>query len=450
VSYDVIVIGGGASGEAAASLGAELGGKVALVERDLVGGECGFWACLPSKSLLDSAGRRALGSEYSWERASDRRDWMISREKIDYPSDASHVKPLADAGVEIVRGEAKVTGKGKLEVRSKGERPKSLEGHSLIISTGSEPFVPPIDGLNDAGFWTSRDATSTRDLPSAVVILGGGPIGVEMAQVYVRFGCRVIVVEHNDRILPRDHPRSSEALASRLKEEGVEMRLGVRAERVERTASGRVIHLSDGSKVEGSEVIVAVGRRPRDLRALGTHEAGIPLDDRGLADPDERMRVGDGVYVSGDAAGGLQFTHVADYEGRVAVRNALGVDYTADLNSVPRTTFTDPETAAVGSTVEEAGEKGTDAFEVTQDFATTARGYTIEGSIGHITAVIDRERGVLAGVFAACPGASELIHESVLALKQGIPVSVLADTIHAFPTGARVFGNLMSDALKQL
>jgi dihydrolipoamide dehydrogenase len=162
------------------------------------------------------------------------------------------------------------------------------------------------------------------------------------------------------------------------------------------------------------------------------------------------MRVGDGVYVSGDAAGGLQFTHVADYEGRVAVRNALGVDYTADLKNVLRTTFTDPETAAVGSTVEEAKEKGTDAFEVTQDFATTARGYTIEGSTGHITAVIDRERGVLAGVFAACPGASELIHESVLALKQGIPVSVLADTIHAFPTGARVFGNLMSDALKQL
>lgn len=450
MTYDVIVIGGGASGEAAASLGAELGGKVALVERDLVGGECGFWACMPSKSLLDSASRRALGAEYSWNRASERRDWMISREEIDYPSDATHVKPLVDAGVELVRGEARVTGNGKLEVRLNGEKSKSLESRNLIISTGSEPFIPPLEGLNEAGFWTSRQATSTRKLPSSVVILGGGPIGVELAQVYVRFDCKVVLVEHNPRILPRDHPRSSEALAVRLQEEGVEIKVGAKAERVERGGAGRVVHLSDGSRVEGAELIVAVGRKARDLRELGVDEAGVQLDDRGLPSPDARMKVSNGVYVSGDAAGGLQFTHIADYEGRVAVRNALGVDYEADLTAVPRTTFTDPETAAVGSTIEEAHEKGIDAFEITQDFATTARGYTIEGSNGHITAVVDREKGLLAGVFAACPGASELIHEAVLALKHRIPVSALADTIHAFPTGARVFGNLMSDALKQL
>lgn len=450
MSHDVIVIGGGASGEAASSLGAELGGKVVLVERDLVGGECGFWACMPSKSLLDSASRRALGADYSWNRASARRDWMISREELDYPSDASHVKPLADAGVEILRGTAQITGRGKVEVRSNGQVPKSLEAKSLIVCTGSEPSVPAMEGLKEAGFWTSRDATSTRELPSSVVILGGGPVGVELAQVYARFDCTVILVEHNPRILPRDHPRSSETLAQRLIEEGVEIKLGVSAERVLRGGTGRVVELSDGSAVEGAELIVAVGRRPRDLRKMGIAEAGVELDDHGLASPDERMSAGNGVFVAGDAAGGPQFTHVADYEGRVAVRNALGVDYRSDLSNVPRTTFTDPETAAIGSTVEEVREKGIDAFEVTQDFATTARGYTIEGSGGHVTAVVDREKGLLAGAFAGCPGACEIINEAVLALKQSIPISVLADTIHAFPTGARVFGNLMSEALKQL
>ena len=446
MSYNLIVIGGGASGEAASSLGAELGGKVVLVEQDLVGGECGFWACIPSKSLLDSAGRRAIGAEYSWERASARRDWNISRENIDYPSDASHVKPLADAGVEIVRGVARVIGMGKVEVRFNGGGPKVLEGRNLIICTGSKPSIPPLEGLEEAGYWTSRQATSTRDLPSSLVILGGGPIGVEMAQVFARFGTKVIVVEHNDRLLARDHPRSSEVLAARLTEEGVDMRLGVRAEKVERGGAGRRVTLSDGSTVEGAEMIVAVGRRARDLTEMGVEEAGVKLDDRGLAAPDDRMMIGDGVFVAGDAAGGLQFTHIADYEGRVAARNAMGVDYHADLTAVPRTTFTDPETSAVGLTVEEAQEQGIDAFEVTQDFATTARGYTIEGSVGHVTAVVDRERKILVGAFAAGPGASEIIHEAVLALKLKIPIEALADTIHAFPTAARVFANLLADA----
>jgi pyruvate/2-oxoglutarate dehydrogenase complex dihydrolipoamide dehydrogenase (E3) component len=457
MDYDVIVIGAGAGGEAAGSLSAQLGGRVAVVERDLIGGLCGFWACMPSKTLLDSAARHHLDGRYPWPWASDRRDWMISREGIDYPDDTGHVRSLESAGAEVIRGGARITGPGRIEVRGSEGGPRTLETKNLVLCTGSVPVVPALDGLAETGYWTSNDGTSLRELPSSMVVMGGGAVGTELAQVYGRFGVKTTLVQGTDRILPRDHPRSAELLTAQLREEGVDIRTGVTATSVKAGGAGRVVSLSDGSTVEAAEVMVAVGRRPSDLRAVGVEEAGVTLDEKGTARPDERMRVADGVYVAGDAAGGPQFTHVADYEGRIAARAALGQDVRADLSAVPRTTFTDPETSAVGITIQEAWERGLDAFEVTTDFATTARGFTIEphrdgdgpvkeGYPGHITAVIDRERRLMVGAFAACPGASEMIHEAVLAIKQSIPVSVLADTIHAFPTASRVFGNLMADA----
>ncbi len=400
MDYDLVVIGSGAGGEGAAYMGAERGGRVAIVERDLVGGLCSFWACMPTKTLLDSARRRYEGASYPWERASARRDWMISREEIDYPDDSGHVSGLEGAGVEVIRGEARITGPSRLEVSANGAGTRSLETRNVIIAAGSTPFIPPIEGLQEAGYWTSNDASSTRELPSSLVA-------------------------------------------------------------VRRGGAGRVVELDDGSTVDAAEVLVSVGRRAADLRAMGVEEAGGKLTERGTADHDERMSIGDGLFVAGDAAGGLQFTHVADYEGRVAGAAAFGRDVRADLANVPKTTFTEPETGAVGLTVEEAQERGINVFEVTQDFATTARGYSIEppwpsdaaireGSPGHVTAVVDRERKVLVGAFAACPGASELIHEGVVAIKARIPIPVLADAIHSFPTAARVFGNLMLEAEKQL
>jgi pyruvate/2-oxoglutarate dehydrogenase complex dihydrolipoamide dehydrogenase (E3) component len=457
VSYDVVVIGAGAGGEAAGSLSAKLGRKVAVVERDLVGGLCSFWACMPSKTLLDAAARRAAGADYPWERASARRDWMISREGTHYPDDGGHVRGLESEGAEVIRGTARVVGSGTVEVRRDGENPRTLEAAAFILAVGSTPVIPSIDGLEESGYWTSNDATSLREFPSSLVILGGGVVGIELAQVYARFGARVTVVQGSDRILPRDHPRSSEVVGGQLREEGVEIRTNVTAKAVERGGPGRRVTLSDGAVVEGAELLVAVGRRGADLRALGCEDAGVALDDRGRATPDERMRIGQGVFVAGDCAGGAQFTHVADYEGRIAARAAADQEVRADLATIPSATFTDPETATVGMTVQAARERGLDAFEVTVDFATTARGFTIEprrrssgaireGSPGHITAVVDRERRTLVGAFAACPGAGELIHEPTLAIKHGVPVDVLADTIHAFPTGARAFGNLMAEA----
>ncbi|HEX2032324.1 MAG TPA: NAD(P)/FAD-dependent oxidoreductase [Actinomycetota bacterium] len=450
MDYDVVVIGAGAAGEAAGSLGGHLGARVAVVERDLVGGLCAFWACMPSKTLLDGAGRRHLGADYAWPRASDRRDWMISREGLDYPDDSGHIRALHDAGAEVVKGSARIVEAGRVEVRSDGGPPRTLEARSLVLSVGSQAVIPSIDGLEQAGYWTSNDGTALRELPSSILVLGGGAVGVELAQVYARFGVKTTLVQGGDRLLPRDHPRNGEVLQIQLEEEGVDVRTGVQAKSVRAGGPGRVVGLSDGSSVEAAQLLVAVGRRPSDLAALGAAEAGVELNDRGAATPDAQMRVGHGVFVAGDCAGGMQFTHVADYTGRIAVRAALGHQVRADLRSVPRTTFTDPETSAVGLTVEEAWYQGLDAFEVSQDFATTARGYTIEGSRGHITAVIDRERRTLVGAFAACPGASEMIHEAVLAIKRAIPVPVLADTIHAFPTAARVFGNVMAEATRQL
>jgi pyruvate/2-oxoglutarate dehydrogenase complex dihydrolipoamide dehydrogenase (E3) component len=406
---------------------------------------------MPSKTLLDAARRRACGADYPWERASARRDWMISREGTEYPSDAGHVRAFEAEGIEFVRGTGRLVAPGRVEVAVDGGKPVSIEARSVILSAGSAPFIPPIEGLDGAGFWTSRDATSTRELPSSLIVMGGGPIGVEMAQVFARFGSKVTVVEGNDRLLPRDHPQSSKAVADQIAEEGIDIRTGVTATAVDAGGPGRVVGLSDGTKVESAQVLVAVGRRPADLRALGAQEAGATLDERGAATPDERLAIGDGVYVAGDAAGGLQFTHLADYEGRMTATSAIGGGGgVVDLTAVPRVTFTDPEVGAVGSTIEEARERGIDAFELTQDYAKTSRGQTIEGSHGHVSIVVDRGRRTLAGAFAACPGAGEFIHEAVLAMRARIPVDVLADTIGGFPTSARVLNNLFVEAADQL
>jgi pyruvate/2-oxoglutarate dehydrogenase complex dihydrolipoamide dehydrogenase (E3) component len=447
---DVVIIGGGAAGEAAGFLTPELGGRAAVVERDLLGGQCPFWACMPSKTLLASAAVRACDATYPWQRASDRRDWMISREGTDYPDDSGHERALEDAGTRVFRGEARIVAPGTVEVRGGDGVPTLLRTRSIIVAAGSTAFIPPIDGIDTTPHWTSADATSTPDLPSSLVILGGGVVGVELAQVFLRFGVAVTMVEGGERILAREHPLTSKHIADQLLEEGLVLRTGVSAAAVATGGAGRVVTLSDGTSVEGAELLVAVGRRAADLRTLGVQDAGVTLNDKGAADPDEQLRIGEGVFVAGDAAGGLQFTHVADYEGRVTARAALGSERVADLHTVPKATFTDPEAASVGMLVEEAQAAGIDAFEVSQDFASSGRGQTIEGSRGHLTAVVDRERGVLVGAFAVCPGAGELIHEATLAMKLNAPLSVLNDTIHAFPTAARVMSGVFLAAEKQL
>ncbi len=315
---------------------------------------------------------------------------------------------------------------------------------------GSVSTVPALDGLDEIRPWTNREATSTRELPASLLILGAGPTGVEMAQVFARYGVPTTLVASQPRIAPRGHPRNSAFLEATLRRDGVDIRTGVRATRVRAwaAASGaHVVDLSDGTAVEGHEVMLAVGRT-LPLAGLGLETLGLDVAGRAPAvGPD--LRIAEGVFVAGDPAGPEMHTHVAHYQGELAVRIALGDDVRPDYAAIPSAVYTDPEVAGVGMSLESARAAGRLAFEEVADLATSAKGYVAEAS-GHVTIVVDRPTRTLLGAFIAGPAASEVIHEAVLAIKTKVTLDVLADTIHAFPTTARVMGGLFAQAVRTL
>jgi len=452
--YDIAIIGAGAAGEAAAQYAGSRGARVAIVERDLFGGGCPFWQCMPSKALLHAAAVHHAGGDFPWKRASDFRDWMISREKIDYPDDSGHVKALEAAGATAIRGLARFTGPGALEITpggpGAGGAPIAIEAGNVIVAVGSHSKIPPLPGLDEIEFWTNKMGTGTRALPDGLVVLGGGPSGVELSQVYARFGVPVTIVHPRDRIHDREHPRSSGFLARGLERDGVVVRLGLRAVGVRAHAgtNGRhVVDLSDGSTAEGEAIMLTIGREV-PLEDLNLGAIGVEASE-GRVKSDDHLRIAPNVYVAGDIAGPELHTHTGHYQGEMAAMLALGDDVTPDLHAIPRATYTDPETASVGLLVDQAREKGIDAVEFTQDLATSARGEVIEAQ-GHVTIVVDRANRTLVGAFMAGPAVSETIHEAVLAVKTGISIDVLADTIHAFPTTARVLGTAFIEAARSL
>lgn len=448
---DFIVIGAGAGGEAAAQEARRLGASVAVVERELVGGSCPFWACMPSKALLHAAGIHALGGDYSWRKASNFRDWMISREKGRTPDDGSHVGRLEMAGAEVVRGTAQITGPGKVLVNpTRGKGSRKLRARNLIVAVGTHSTVPDLPGLDAIKPWTNREATSTRKLPKSLLVMGGGPTGVELAQVFARYGVSVTIVHPQDRVNHRDHPSNSAVLERALQKDGVKLRLRVLAERIlpaSDPAKAHQIVLSDGSRASGHEVLLAIGRTA-PLEGLGLEKIGVELHE-GRVKPDDHLRIAEDTFVVGDPAGPEMHTHLAHYQGEIAVQIALGAPVKPDFSAIPRATYTDPETAGVGLTLDEARERGHDAFEETTDLAQSAKGNVTE-SFGHATVVVDRVERRLLGAFLAGPGASEAIHEAVLAVKTKVPIEVLADTIHAFPTTARVMGSVFVAAARRL
>jgi dihydrolipoamide dehydrogenase len=450
--YDLVIVGAGAAGESAAFEARRLGASVAIIERDLFGGGCPFWQCMPSKALLHAAAVHHAGGDFAWTKASAFRDWMINREDRDYPDDTSHERALRKAGAVPIRGAARFRSGDplRLEVQRDGEAPLELEGGAVILAVGSHSRLPSLPGLEEAGYWTNRQGTSLRDLPDGVVVLGGGPSGVELAQVYARYGVPVTLVHPRDRVHDREHPLSSRYLAEGLQRDGVEIRFNVRATGVRARAGtdGRhVVELADGSTAEGEAILLTIGR---EIPFDGLNLAAIKVDPQGgRVTPDDRLRIAPGVFVAGDVAGPELHTHLAHYEGEMTARLALGHPAVPDLSAIPRATYTDPETASVGLLVEQARERGIDAFELSQDIAKTAKGQATEAG-GHVTIVVDRERRVLVGCFMAGPAVSETIHEAVLAVKTATPLSVLADTIHAFPTVARVLGSLFIKAETEL
>ena len=453
-SFDFVVIGAGTAGEATANKARELGATVAVIDRRWFGGSCPHVGCIPSKSLLHGAYEHAKDpGTYDWPRASVRRDYMVNRAAdADEPDDTGHVTALEKAGATAFRGVGRIGGRGSVTVAHDGET-HELTAQHVVVAVGSVSRKITLPGLEATKPWTNEEATLARELPRSLVVLGGGPTGCELAQVYARFGVPTTVVQSGPRLAPTDHPRNSDVVRRTLEADGVTVRTGVRAVAARAGAAtdgAHVIELDDGSAVVGHAILTAVGREV-PLDDLGLEHYG--LDTTGRTPPyprDGRLRLAEGLWVVGDAAGPELHTHQAHYQGGLAVRMALGEEISPDYRALPRATYTDPEAAFVGLTLDGARGAAMDPFELVADFAKSTRGYGVEATMGHVTIVVDRATRELVGAAIACPDASAAIHECVIAIQARIPVDTLAAAIHAFPSTSRIFDGLYADALREL
>jgi len=435
--YDAVVIGAGPGGNGAAGRLADEGLRVAMVEAELVGGECPFWACIPSKALLrpvEAVGEsnHVAGVEArvaSTEAVLAYRDYMNSG--LD---DTGKAKAFGDRGVEVVRGRGRLDGPGRVAV---GDR--VLESDRVILATGTVSRIPDIEGLEQAGYWTNREATSMSEVPESAVVLGGGPVGIELAQAMSRLGASVTLVHSPDRLLAREEPAVGDMLAPLLSEEGIELRLGERAVAVEGGSDGRSkVRLDGGGEVSGHRILVAIGREPRTTD-LGLETVGIEPGRRGI-EVDERCRAADGVYAIGDVTGVAPFTHVASYQARIACADILGSPRPADYKAIPRVVFCDPEVACVGLTEEQAREQGVDAVTAASDLTAIDRTETYgRGLTGGFGVIADPRRDVLVGAWAVGPLAGEWIHQAVMAVKAEVALPVLRDSVSQFPTFSEIF-----------
>ena len=436
--YDVVILGAGPAGEVALNTLLKAGKRVALIEQEVIGGECSNWGCIPTKTLLrptelQGKSERAAGIHtpaLDFPRLSAYRDYMVSSH-----DDSGRVARYGERGVTVFKEPGRIAGPGRVAVDG-----RVLETGAIIVATGAEAVVPPIPGLVEAGFWTNREATDLTEIPESAVVIGGGAVGCELAQFLARFGSRVTVVQGPPRLADREEPQIGEALGAILEGDGVELRLGVHATGVRLEDGERVVSMDDGTEARGAVVIIGTGRRPR-TREIGLETVGIEPGKRGIA-VDDRCRAGDGVWAVGDVTGIAQFTHVAKYQARIAAMDILGMDVKADYRAVPRVIFVDPELAAVGMTESEARDAGIDVVSATIDLPTSiARPYTFqEHPTGTFSVIVDARRQVLIGAWAIAPLASEWIHTAVLAIRAEIPVEVLKDTIAQFPTYSEAFG----------
>jgi pyruvate/2-oxoglutarate dehydrogenase complex dihydrolipoamide dehydrogenase (E3) component len=437
--FDVAILGAGPGGEHAANALHGRGLNVLLVERELIGGECTNWACIPTKTLLrptevrgESA--RAAGTrtaELDWPELDRYRDYMTAA-----GDDSARVAGYRKMGVTVVKGAGRLAGPGALDVDG-----RRYEAERILISTGSEPVVPPVDGLADSGYWTNREAVSLHEIPASVIVMGGGPVGIELAQFMRRFGAEVSVVQGAPRLADREDERVSQLLRESLEADGIAVRTGTHVQRVTREGEQTVARLDDGSELRGERLIVAVGRRPRG-HDIGLETVDVAPGEHGEVPTDEHCRVADGVWAAGDCTGVMQFTHVSKYQARVAMADMLGQPVAADYRAIPRVLFTDPEVAAVGLTEAQAREAGHDIVTATLDLPSggVARTYTYEQNPrGELSVVFHRQRRVMLGAWAVAPLASEWIHQAVLAVKAEIPLDVLRETVAQFPSYSEAY-----------
>ncbi len=432
-NFDVIVIGMGPGGEVAASQLLERGKRVAVIERELIGGECGYWACIPSKTLLRppeakvgvARAEGVGGAELDWPATRDYRDYMIRN-----LYDSRQVTGYEKSGATVIKSAARISGPGRVEVDG-----RTLTGEHIIVATGSDAVVPPVEGLDEVPVWTNREATTLRETPQRVVMIGGSAVGVELGLFLRRYGARVTILERSGRLLSREDPRPGELTEQYLREEGIDVRTSTSAVRARRDGTDTVVELDSGDQVRCDVIIVGTGRTPR-AADLGLENVGIELGERGEVVVDDHCRAGDGVWALGDVTGVMPFTHVAMYMARVVADNITGTDRTARYEGIPRVVFADPEVAAVGLTTEQAQQQGLSLASAEVDLSQAiARPWTYENNPrGHLGVLADKERRVLIGAWAVGPQASEWIHTAALAVREQLPMERLRDQVAQFPT----------------
>ena len=447
--HDAIVIGMGVGGEEVAGRLAEAGLDVVAIERKLVGGECPYWGCIPSKimvragnSLAEAARVTGLagGAKISpeWAPVAKR----VRNATADW-NDEIAVERHVGKGETFVRGDARIVGPDKVEVDGRTYSAR----RAVVLATGTEPAMPPIEGLADVGAWTNRDAIEAKEVPRSLLILGAGPIGLELGQVFHRFGSEVTFIELFDHALAFDEPEIGAAIGDVLGEEGIALHTGVSARRSRKVADGVEVEVSDGRSFRAEQLLVATGRKA-NLSELGLENIKLDPDARHI-DVDEHMRAGERVWAVGDITGKGQFTHLAVYQGRIAAADILGQEHRpADYRAVPRVTFTDPESGSVGLTAQRAHEAGINVRVGITETKSSARGWIHGPGAEHgvIKLVADGDRGVLVGGSAMGPPAGEIVGFLTLAIKEKVPIENLRDLIYPYPTFVRG----VEDALRQL